>query len=146
MTFASTAAYNCGENGLTRRMQLESINNYFDVRLNKETSRYVYRIIAIKLIMQHLPDYGYHVRQCDLYPPIPTRTATLSGKNVNLYDFAKENNCSYKMLRELNPWILTDQLKNKENRTYTVRLPISNGTDINTINQGKKKSTLITRL
>lgn len=143
---AAAAAYNCGENGLQRRMRNESVNSYYDVRLNRETSRYVYRILAIKLIMQNPQAYGYHIRRCDLYPVIPTKTATLSGQNVDLYQFAQENGCTYKMLRELNPWIVTDKLKNKENRNYTVQLPLENGTQMKVITKGRKDGSLVSRI
>lgn len=141
---AAAAAYNCGENGLARRMESQSINSYYDIRLNSETGRYVYRILAIKLIMQNPQQYGYFVRHCDLYPPIPTRVASLSGQNVDLYQFAKNNNTTYKMLRELNPWLQTDNLKNKAGKTYAVRLPVENGTLQKTISKGHKDTRFIT--
>lgn len=143
---AAAAAYNCGENGLARRMESQDIQSYYDIRLNSETGRYVYRILAMKLIMQHPQQYGYFVRHCDLYPPIPTRVASLSGQNVDLYQFAKNNNTTYKMLRELNPWLQTDNLKNKAGKTYAVRLPVENGTLQKTITKGHKDTRFITGL
>lgn len=143
---AAAAAYNCGENGLSRRMQDQGTNVYYDIRLNSETGRYVYRILAMKLIMQHPQQYGYFVRRCDLYPPIPTRTATLSGQNVDLYQFARDNNTTYKMLRTLNPWLQTDNLKNKANKSYTVKLPVANGTSQRTLTKGAKDTHFITHM
>lgn len=124
---AAAAAYNCGEGGLTKNMSKQSIKSYYDTRLNAETSRYVYRIIAMKQVMQHPQEYGFFIRHCDLYPTIPTRTTTLSGQNVDLYNFARQNGVSYKVFRDLNPWITTDKLTNKGNKTYTIKLPSENG-------------------
>lgn len=144
---AAAAAYNCGEAGLSRNLTKQQIKSYYDARLNSETSRYVYRILAVKHIMQHPQDYGFYIRRCDLYPTLPTREATLSGQNVDLYNFAKQNGTTYKMLRELNPWITTDKLTNKANRTYTVKLPTENGTSLRHIRTHKDKSgELITRM
>ena len=143
---AAAAAYNCGENGLGRRMDAQGITSYYDTRLNSETGRYVYRILAMKLIMQHPQQYGYHLRHCDLYPPIPTRTTTLSGQNVDLYKFAKDNGTTYKMLRDLNPWLQTDKLKNKANKKYTVKLPVDSGTKHKTLTQGRKNTRFITSI
>ncbi len=143
---AAAAAYNCGENGLARRISKQSTDNYYDLWLNSETSRYVYRILAMKLIMQNPQKYGFHLRQCDLYPPIPTRAATLSGQNVDLYEFARSNGTSYKMLRMLNPWIQTDVLKNKSNQKYMVQLPVKNGTESKTIAQGRRETSFITSI
>ena len=143
---AAAAAYNCGENGLGRRMEKQGTDNYYDLWLNTETSRYVYRILAMKVIMQNPRQYGYYLRHCDLYPTIPTRTAILSGQNVDLYQFARRNNTNYKVLRTFNPWLKTDVLKNKANKTYTVLLPVENGTSYRTITQGKKDTGLLTHI
>ncbi len=143
---AAAAAYNCGENGLARRISKQSTDNYYDLWLNSETSRYVYRILAMKLIMQNPQKFGFHLRQCDLYPPIPTRAATLSGQNVDLYEFARSNGTSYKMLRMLNPWIQTDVLKNKSNQKYMVQLPVKNGTESKTIAPGRRETSFITSI
>jgi len=143
---AAAAAYNCGENGLARRISKQSTDNYYDLWLNSETSRYVYRILAMKLIMQNPQKYGFHLRQCDLYPPIPTRAATLSGQNVDLYEFARSNGTSYKMLRMLNPWIQTDVLKNKSNQKYMVQLPVKNGTESKTIAPRRRETSFITSI
>ena len=142
---SAAAAYNCGEGGLSRRYKLESVNNYYDVRLNPETARYVYRILAVKQIMQHPQDFGIYIRQCDLYPPIPTQTATLSGRDIDLYEYARQHNCSYKMLRELNPWLINETIKNKADKTYTIKLPIKKGTEMTTIRPNSSNE-LVTKL
>ena len=144
---AAAAAYNCGESGLSRNMSRQSVGTYYDTRLNSETSRYVYRILAVKLIMQHPQEYGFYLRHIDLYPSLSTRTVELQGHNVDLYTFARDNGTSYKILRDLNPWITTDKLVNKGNNTYTVKLPVDGGTLLRNIRTKKDKSTeLITRM
>ena len=141
----AAAAYNCGENGLQRRINSQGVNSYYDLRLNSETSRYVYRIVAMKLIMQNPQSYGFNLRKRDMYPQVPYRTVELKGQNVDLYEFAHANQTTYKMLRELNPWLITDKLSNKANRTYTVKLPVRNGTLLKTIRTCEdKQSTLVT--
>ena len=137
---AAAAAYNCGEGGLTKNMSKQSIKSYYDTRLNAETSRYVYRIIAMKQVMQHPQEYGFFIRRCDLYPSIPTRTTTLSGQNVDLYGFARQNGVSYKVLRDLNPWITTDKLTNKSNKSYTIKLPSEKGILLSRILTEKDRS------
>ena len=138
---AAAAAYNCGAGGLIKNMEKQSISNYYNTRLNNETSRYVYRILAMKQIMQHPQEYGFYLRPCDLYPTLPTRTATLSGQNVDIYAFAKANGCSYKVFRELNPWITTEKLTNKANRSYTVKLPVEGGLSLKKIRTDRDKGT-----
>lgn len=142
---AAAAAYNCGEGRLSSRMNKQDVKSYYDTRLNSETSRYVYRILAIKLIMQNPQEYGYYVRKRDLYPPIPYTTVQLSGQNVDLYQFAKDNGTTYKMLRELNPWFNNDKIANKSNKTYTVKIPVRNGTKTSSV-QKDRSASMVTRL
>ena len=143
---AAAAAYNCGENGLERRFANQKQSSYYDLYLNRETSRYVYRILTLKLIMQHPQDYGYYVRRCDTYPELPTTEVTLDGQNVDIVQFAIDNGTSYKMLRTLNPWIATDTFKNKAGKTYKVLIPTKKGTEYNTIVKGKHDTTLIDKM
>lgn len=139
----AAAAYNCGENGLERRLSRQQQKSYYDLLLNQETQRYVYRILALKLIMQHPQDYGFNVRRCDTYPELPYTEVKLSGQNIDLIQFAIDNGTSYKMLRTLNPWLTTDNLKNKSNKNYTVRIPTKKGTEYNSITKGKHDTTII---
>ena len=139
----AAAAYNCGENGLAKRLEKQGQKSYYELYLNRETQRYVYRILAMKLIMQHPQDYGYHVRRCDLYPELPYKTVTLGGQNVDLYQFAASHGTTYKLLRTMNPWLTTDTLKNKANKSYTVRIPTQKGTEYNTIVKGEHDTSVI---
>ncbi len=132
----AAAAYNCGENGLDRRLGNQRQQSYYELLLNSETQRYVYRILALKLIMQHPQDYGFVVRRCDTYPEIPTTEVELNGKDVDLVDFAIYNGTTYKVLRTLNPWLTSSTLKNKNGRSYKVKIPTKKGTEYNTIIRG----------
>ncbi|MBP5542223.1 MAG: lytic transglycosylase domain-containing protein [Bacteroidales bacterium] len=143
---AAAAAYNCGENGLAKRMDLQSIKNYYDLLLNTETSRYVYRILAMKTIMQNPARYGYHLRHCDLFPPIPTRTIILEGKNIDLYQVARENGTTYRMVRTLNPWLLTDHITNKAGKSYNLKMPVEKGTLYRTLTHGHRDTSPVTSL
>ena len=120
---SAAASYNCGEAGLDSRLKKQSVESYYDVRLNQETTRYVYRILAVKLIMQNPQRYGFYLRRCDLYPAIATETRELSGKNVDLYQWCRNEGVTYKMLRELNPWLQTETLVNRNGKTYQVKVP-----------------------
>ena len=139
----AAAAYNCGENGLDKRLNNQQQSSYYDLYLNRETQRYVYRILALKLIMQHPQDYGYTVRRCDTYPELPHEEVTLGGQNVDLVQFAVDNGTTYKMLRSLNPWLTSSTLRNKAGKTYKVKIPVKKGTEYNTIVKGKHDTTVL---
>ena len=139
----AAAAYNCGENGLGKRLSNQQQVSYYELLLNQETQRYVYRILALKLIMQHPQDYGFNVRRCDTYPELPYEEVTLDGKDVDLVDFAIAHGTTYKVLRSQNPWLTSSTLKNKAGMSYKVRIPTKKGTEYNTITRGKHDTTVI---
>ena len=142
----AAAAYNCGENGLEKRLANQRQSSYYELLLNRETQRYVYRILALKLIMQHLQNYGYHVRRCDTYPELPSNEVELSGQNVDLVQFAVDHGTTYKLLRTYNPWLTAATLKNKAGKTYKVKIPTAKGTDYSSILNGHHDTTLIESL
>lgn len=120
---AAAAAYNMGVSGVIRQQSLQGETAYYHLLLNSETSRYVQRIVALKIIHQHQKDYGLYLNKEDLYPELQSTTQQVSG-TVNWVDFAKQNNISYKMLRIYNPWIRDFSMLNKEKRTFDVKIPV----------------------
>ena len=119
----AAAAYNMGEFGLKRSLDTQNVNSYYDLYLNDETSRYVYRILALKIIYSQPVKYGYYLRLKDLYPPIPYRIVTVDSGITNLIDFAKANNITYRILKDFNPWLRNKQLVNKSKKIYEIKIP-----------------------
>ena len=118
-----SASYNMGTSGVLRSMKAQKVNNYFDLFLNSETARYVYRIVAIKTIMENPTKYGYNLRQKDLYQPIPTYTIEIDSAIVDFNIWALEQGINYKILKNLNPWLRKSYLKNTKKKTYLIRIP-----------------------
>ena len=119
---AAAAGYNMGLAGVNKQQLLQGETAYYDLFLNTETSRYVQRIVALKIIHQHQKDYGFYLTNEDLYPELKYTIQQVSGP-ITWVRFAKENNTSYKMLRIYNPWIRNFNLLNKERRTFDVKIP-----------------------
>jgi len=119
----AAASYNLGQGGVDKQLGRQKRDNYFDLLLNEETGRYVYRILAMKEILRDPERYGFHLRKKDLYAPYRTRTTTITGSVGDLADWAIANGTDYKTLKLLNPWLRDNHLTNRENRTYTVLLP-----------------------
>lgn len=116
------AAYNRGMAGMTKAMNAQYVDNYYDLFLNQETSRYVFRILAMKEIMTHPERYGYNIPKADKYPPIPMRSITVSNDIEDLPMFAQEQGSNYKILKLYNPWLVNTSLKTK-GKIYTIELP-----------------------
>lgn len=116
------AAYNRGMAGMTKAMNSQYVDNYYDLFLNQETSRYVFRILAMKEIMTNPEKYGYDIPKSEKYPPIPMRTITLDRDIDDLPMFAQEQGSNYKLLKLYNPWLVNTLVKTK-GKTYTIELP-----------------------
>lgn len=121
----AAAAYNMGEANLKKNIENQNINNYWDLYLNQETSRYIYRILSYKLIMENPVDYGYGYCQANLYHPIPCKEITVTSPLPSLYDFAKAQGVSYKELKFLNPWLRNSKIS-VAGKKYTLKIPEKN--------------------
>ncbi len=117
------AAYNAGRRGITKQIERQKASSFYDILLNEETSRYVYRILAMKLIFENPEIYGFYIDPEDYYPIIPTKKIKVDGKIDNFADFSKKYGISYKLLKEFNPWLRQNYLKNRKDRTYFIEIP-----------------------
>ena len=119
----AAGGYNMGMGGINKQMGRQGTDNYYDLILNQETNRYLFRIIAAKVILENPTRYGFHFREKDLYQPEETYEVTISGPVEDFAKFAAEHNTSYKVLKIFNPWLRENYLTNKSGKTYSVRLP-----------------------
>jgi len=118
------AAYNRGQNGLRRALDRQQVDSYYDLYLNSETARYVYRIIAFKYIFETPKNYGFDIPdsvrydfpECQVYK-VDTVVNDLPGLAVQL-------GSNYKQLKYLNPSLLKSSLTLKENMPYFIKLPL----------------------
>ena len=119
----AAASYNVGVGALSKQIKLQNSDNYYSLFLNNETARYVYRIIALKLIVSNPKNFGFYLRKKDLYPPIPTYSVKVDSSITNITEFAKTHNINYKLLREFNMWIRKSTLENSAKQTYYITIP-----------------------
>ena len=118
----AAASYNRGMGGVRSDMKSQYTNNYFDTEMNNETGRYVFRIMAMKLILENPKAYGFNIKPFDLYPIRNTKTITINTPISDLAWWAKNNNVNLKIIRKLNPWLLTNSLTIKP-INYVITLP-----------------------
>jgi membrane-bound lytic murein transglycosylase D len=123
------ASYNLGMGGIDKQLEKQKATNYYDLFLNDETSRYVFRILAVKDILTRPKAYGFELRPRDLYPPLPTRQVKVDSAITDLTDFAIKQGTTYKILKLLNPWLRKSILSNPEKKTYLISL-LKKGTRI----------------
>lgn len=117
------ASYNAGRRRILSEMDRQEVTNYFDLLLNSETARYVFRILATKQIMNAPAKYGFHIDKNHLYPLIKCDTVVIKGKISSFGNFAKDHDISYGVLKEFNPWLRQEYLTNKGLKTYRIAIP-----------------------
>ena len=119
----AAAAYNAGDGRIDKELKRQKVTNFYDLYLNAETSRYLYRILALKLLYETPTKYGFYLRKKDLYPNIPTYTVKVDSAIENLIDFALLHNVNYRILKEFNPWLRQDKLTNPTHKSYIFTFP-----------------------
>ena len=119
----AAAAYNRGIMGISRNLSRQKVENYYDLLLGRETSRYIFRILAVKEIMENANNYGFIFQENDLYKPYEIRKIELDTAISNITDFSKKMGINYKTMKLHNPWLLENHLNNKSRKKYIFKIP-----------------------
>ncbi len=129
------AAYNAGKRRISEELDEQKTDNYYELLLNTETARYIFRILAIKTIFENPENYGFYLDPESLYPPVPVETITVNKTIKNLVDFAHDHKITYKTLKYFNPWLLRDHLPNNSQRTYSLKIPVDGNISYSSIKE-----------
>ncbi|SRX76356.1 lytic transglycosylase domain-containing protein [Aequorivita antarctica] len=119
----AAASYNAGVGGMNKQINRQKETSYYDLLLNDETSRYVFRILALKEIMTHPQQYGFNYREKDLYTNIPTFTVKVNTPVEDWAEWIKPYGINYKILKLHNPWLRDTYLKNTTGKEYFIEIP-----------------------
>ncbi len=121
----AAASYNGGMNGVNKQIEMQKVTNYYDLLLNDETSRYVFRILALKEIMKSPAKYGFSVNTDELYVNLPSKKIEIDSSINDLATFAKSQGINYKILKIHNPWLRDKKLTNTSRKKYEIEIPTS---------------------
>lgn len=119
----AAASYNIGRRGLERALTKQAVTSYYDLLLGEETSRYVFRAIAIKLIFENPEKYGFDFSEEHLYQKEKLQEIMITNTIENLRDWAFENNINYKQLKRYNPWLRKNSLTVRSGKSYIIQIP-----------------------
>lgn len=120
----AAAAYNMGDTRLRKELDMQKTDNYYDLNLSDETSRYVFRILAVKEILQDPQAFGFIIEPQQLYAPLDKyQIVEVNSSIPDLGAFAVEHGITYRMLKVYNPWLRTSRLTNKTGKTYEIKIP-----------------------
>ncbi len=119
----AAASFNVGKSALAKQLKLQGAESYYNLLSNTETGKYVYRILAVKLILENPEKYGFHVDEQDLYYPVPTKKIKLDSTVEDFSEYAKKFGLNYKMFKYFNPWLRKPYLHNQKGKTYQITIP-----------------------
>lgn len=120
---AVAAAYNAGQARIVGQQKKQQIEDPLDLYLVEETARYVYRIIAAKIMFSNPTAFGFRLRVSDLYMQVPYNEVTVTTGISDLANWAKKQGTTYALIKNLNPWLRDNFLQNVSKRTYVLRIP-----------------------
>jgi len=119
----AAASYNNGLSGLNEQMEIQKEANYYDLLLNDETARYIFRIAALKLVMSEPSRYGFEIASEEAYKPVPYTEVKIDSAVTSFEQFSRHFDTNYKMLKFLNPWLRKPFLTNSNGKEYIIRVP-----------------------
>ena len=117
------ASYNMGMAGVQNALDKQKVDNYYDLYLNQETAAYVFRILALKTILENPERYGFNLSNNMLYHPIRTKSIKVDSSIGDLVEFAKANETTYKMLKVMNPWLREEGLTVAPGSSFSIEIP-----------------------
>ena len=120
----AAASYNGGMTGLQNHINFQQTSDYYNLWLTEETSRYVFRILALKEIMKNPEKYGYLIPKEALYPKISTKKIMVDSTITNLSTFAISQGINYKILKTHNQWLRDKKLDNPTKKVYEIEIPL----------------------
>ena len=120
----AAASYNGGMTGVNKQIDIQKVSNYYDLLLTEETSRYVFRILALKEIMKNPVKYEFNILPGDLYEILPTKKIEIDSSITDLAAFAKGQGINYKILKIHNPWLRETKLINDTGKKYQIEIPL----------------------
>jgi len=119
----AAAAYNRGMSGINRALKKQNVKSYYDLLLGNETKRYVFRIHALKLILNNPNNYGFFIEDSQYYKDDHFEVMNVDYPIKNLSEFAKKNGINYKTLKIFNPWLIQNHLNNRSKKKYKIKIP-----------------------
>ncbi|MFO7868085.1 MAG: lytic transglycosylase domain-containing protein [Bacteroidales bacterium] len=122
----AAASYNVGMFGLSKQLDYQEIDSFYDLHTNSQTGRYVFRILALKLIIENPEKYGYFLNPDEKYHMPEYTTYTIDTAISDVTQFAKKVHSNYKMVRIMNPWIRSTSLPSPKDDPYQIRIVTEN--------------------
>lgn len=120
----AAASYNAGMSGISKKLESQLVDSYYDLLLADETERYILRIVALKEILSNPKNYGFIFDTEDLYELEPTKIIKVDSIINDIALFSKNAGINYKIMKIHNPWLRENKLNNASKKIYEIKIPI----------------------
>jgi len=119
----TAASYNSGRSSIDEQISIQQQNNYYDLLLAEETARYIFRVVAYKLVISDPASYGFTIDKDELYPVLRYKEVKVDTAVTSFSTFAEHFGTNYKLLKFLNPWLRKPYLTPKRGKEYIIKIP-----------------------
>lgn len=116
------ASYNMGMSATAKVLDNQRTDSYYDMVMTEEPSRYVFRILALKNMIENPEKFGFSIDET--YLPEHLENIIVDGSISNWNDFAAKHGTNYYQLKRLNPWIRTYDMKVNQGQKFDVKIPV----------------------
>ncbi len=120
---SASLAYNGGQGRITTELKNQNVDDGLDLWLVEETTRYYYRMLAIKLIFENPSQFGFIIRGDQLYKPMQFEEIKVTSSIPDLVVFAQKHNITYAQLKDFNSWLRSTKLTVKPGKSYVILIP-----------------------
>lgn len=118
-------SYNGGQGRISGELDKQQADDGLDLWLVSETSRYYFRMLAIKQVFESPYKFGFVLTEKDLYKPMEFTKVQVTQSIPDLAAFAKENGITYAQLKDFNTWLRDRKLtiSARSQNSYTILIP-----------------------
>jgi hypothetical protein len=132
----AAASYNGGRAAIETQMKIQKEDNYYDLLLTEETARFIFRVVAYKLIINDPERYGFNLKPEDLYSELEYNMVKIDTAITDISEFAKNHGTNYKLIKFLNPWLRKPYFSPLSGKEYYIKLPVEGMRSIERIDSG----------
>jgi membrane-bound lytic murein transglycosylase D len=117
------ASFNAGMGRISSEKENQQVDEAFDMLLTSETSRYVFRILAMKQFLENPKAFGYTISHDQFYQTINTKSISVKGPVTDWTVWAAQYGITYSQLKDFNIWLRDRKLTNAAGKEYILQIP-----------------------
>jgi len=118
------ASYNLGMGGINEQLKNQKVDSYYELKLNEETRRYLFKLLAIKAMVKNSDFFGFEFKKTSV--PNSYKKIKVDSSINDLNHFAEKMGTKLIVLKHVNPWIKGNRIENTCKKPYFISVPPAN--------------------